>query len=52
MAVTNGVSKDTVAVIAGALASMGVGMSSIKAIRPAARQNWANSAKVIALRKY
>ena len=44
MAVTNGVNKDTVAVIAGALAAMG--------IRPAARQNWTDSAKVIALRKF
>ena len=38
MAVTNGVNKDTVAVIAGALAAMGIGFSRIKAIRPAARQ--------------
>ena len=37
MAVTNGVNKDTVAVIAGALAAMGIGFSRIKAIRPAAR---------------
>lgn len=52
MAVTNGVNKDTVAVIAGALAAMGVGFSRIKAIRPAARQNWTDSAKVIALKKF
>ena len=52
MAVTNGVNKDTVAVIAGALAAMGIGFSRIKAIRPAARQSWADSAKVIALRKF
>ena len=51
MAVTNGVNKDTVAVIAGALAAMGVGFSRVKSIRPAVRQNWTDSAKVIALKK-
>lgn len=48
---TNGVNKDTVAVIAAALASMGIGFSRVKSIRPADRKNWTDSARVIALRK-
>ena len=52
MATTKDVNQDTVAVIAGALAAMGIGYSRIRAIRPAPRQNWTDSAKVIALRKF
>lgn len=51
MAMTDGVNKDTVAVIAGALAAMGIGFSRVKAIRPAERHNWTASAKIIALKK-
>ena len=51
MAVTNGVNKDTVGVIAGAWAAGGVGCSRVKAIGRAGRQNWTDSAKVIALKK-
>lgn len=51
MAVANGVDKNTVAVIAGALAAMGIGFSRVRAIHPAERENWAGSAKVVALRK-
>ena len=51
MVVGTKVNQDTVAVIAAALAAMGIGFSQVKAIRPAARVNWTESAKVIALRK-
>lgn len=48
---TKNVNQDTVAVIAAALFAMGIGFSRVRAIRPAERQKWTDSAKVIALRK-
>lgn len=45
-----GVSGETVAAIAGALAAYGIGFSQIKAIRPAARSNWAGAGRIQGLR--
>lgn len=45
-----GISGETVAAIAGALAAYGIGFSQIKAIRPAARSNWAGAGRIEGLR--
>lgn len=44
--VASGISGETVAAIAGALAAYGVGFSQIKAIRPAERNSWAGAARI------
>lgn len=49
--VAAGVSGETVAAIAGALAAYGVGFSQIKAIRPAERSSWIGAARIRGLRK-
>ena len=49
-AVAAGVSGETVAAIAGALAAYGVGFSQIRAIRPAARSSWTGAARIEGLR--
>ena len=49
-AVAPGISGETVAAIAGALAAYGVGFSQIKAIRPAERRSWAGAARIRGLR--
>ena len=48
--VAPGISGETVAAIAGALAAYGVGFSQIKAIRPAERRSWAGAARIRGLR--
>lgn len=48
--VAPGISGETVAAIAGALAAYGVGISQIKAIRPAERNNWLGAARINGLR--
>lgn len=48
--VAAGVSGETVAAIAGALAAYGIGFSQIRAIRPAARNSWAGAARIDGLR--
>lgn len=48
-AIAAGVSSETVAVIAAALAAYGVGFSQIRAIRPAERPNWLGAARISAL---
>lgn len=45
-----GVSGETVAAIAGALAAYGIGFSQIRAIRPAARNSWTGAARIDGLR--
>ena len=50
LAVAPGISGETVAAIAGALAAYGVGFSQIKAIRPAERRSWAGAARIRGLR--
>lgn len=49
-AVAAGVSGETVAAIAGALAAYGIGFSQIRAIRPAARNGWTGAARINGLR--
>lgn len=49
-AVAAGVSGETVAAIAGALAAYGIGFSQIRAIRPAARNSWTGAARIDGLR--
>ena len=46
-----GISGETVAVIAAALASYGVGFSQVKAIRPANSASWANAGRMNNLNK-
>lgn len=48
--VAPGISGETVAAIAGALAAYGVGFSQIKAIRPAERRSWVGAARIRGLR--
>lgn len=48
--VAAGVSGETVAAIAGALAAYGIGFSQIRAIRPAARNSWTGAARIDGLR--
>ena len=48
--VAAGISGETVAAIAGALAAYGVGFSQIRAIRPAARSSWTGAARIEGLR--
>lgn len=48
--VAAGVSGETVAAIAGALAAYGIGFSQIRAIRPAARNSWTGAARINGLR--
>lgn len=45
-----GISGETVAAIAGALAAYGIGFSQIKAIRPAKRSLWAGAGRIEGLR--
>lgn len=48
--VAAGVSGETVAAIAGALAAYGIGFSQIRAIRPVARNSWTGAARIDGLR--
>ena len=43
--VEEGISPEVVAVIAAAVASMGYGAGSVRAIRPLERNNWKNSGR-------
>ena len=49
-AVAPGISGETVAAIAGALAAYGIGFSQVKAIRPAERSGWLNAGRMNGLR--